>query len=88
MVQSPAAVPQSDACVYSKHGERVNALFVCHVGWDRISPGYHPLVVHFMKGALRIRPPCEIMVPKWNLALVLDDLCDTHFEPLESIGLI
>lgn len=65
----------------------LSAISACHVGFGKLSPGAHPLVVRFMKGVLRMRPGRRITVPQWDLTLVLDALCDVPFEPLDSVGL-
>ncbi len=46
--------------------------------------GKHPLVARFIRGAKRLRPPNRATVPSWDLAIVLEGLVMTPFEPLES----
>ncbi len=48
------------------------------------STGRHPLVTHFLRGALR--PPVRSRVPPWDLAVVLEALCKPPFEPLEEVS--
>ncbi|XP_077062031.1 uncharacterized protein LOC143714653 [Siphateles boraxobius] len=46
--------------------------------------GRHQLVVHFLRGALKMRPAARARVPTWDLAVVLEGLVETPFKPLES----
>ncbi len=48
--------------------------------------GRHPLVTHFLCGALRLRPPVWSRIPSWDLAVVLEALCRPLFEPIEEIS--
>ncbi|KAL2095682.1 hypothetical protein ACEWY4_007830 [Coilia grayii] len=52
---------------------------------DGQTVGSHPLVAGFLKGALRLRQPRRSRVPKWDLPLVLQALCDAPFEPLLTV---
>ena len=60
------------------------ASLACHVLIDRVSVGKHHLVARFILGAKRLRPPTRATVPSWDLAIVLEGLAGTPFEPLES----
>ncbi len=60
------------------------AISACHVLIDGVSVGKHPLVARFIRGAKRLRPPTRATVPSWDLAIVLEGLVMTPFEPLES----
>ncbi|XP_073320639.1 uncharacterized protein [Pagrus major] len=60
------------------------AISPCHVGFDGVTPGAHPLAMHFLKGVRRLRPVFKPSVPSWDLALVLEALCGPPFEPIES----
>ncbi len=62
----------------------VAAISACHVLIDGVSVGKHPLVARFIQGAKRLRPPTRATVPSWDLAIVLEGLVTTPFEPLES----
>ncbi len=62
----------------------VAAISACHVLIDGVSVGKHPLVARFIRGAKRLRPPTRATVPSWDLAIVLEGLIMTPFEPLES----
>ncbi|KAI2649995.1 putative V-type proton ATPase subunit H 2 [Labeo rohita] len=62
----------------------VAAISACHTLIDGVSVGKHPLVVHFIRGVRRLRPPTRATVPSWDLAIVLEGLAGTPFEPLES----
>ncbi|KAI2653825.1 putative V-type proton ATPase subunit H 2 [Labeo rohita] len=62
----------------------VAAISACHTLIDGVSVGKHPLVVRFIRGARRLRLPTRATVPSWDLAIVLEGLAGTPFEPLES----
>ena len=62
-------------------------LAACHTGADGRPVGSLPLVMRFMKGARRLRPPSRRFFPKWDLVTVLDGLSRAPFEPLESMDL-
>ena len=47
----------------------------------------HTLVTRFFKGAQRRNLPRAVMVPSWDLPLVLEALLLPPFEPLEQSGL-
>ncbi|KAI2662206.1 Contactin-associated protein 1 [Labeo rohita] len=49
-----------------------------------MSVGKDPLVVRFLRGALRLRPPVRHRVPTWDLAVVLEALCRPPFKPTEE----
>lgn len=63
------------------------AISACHVGFGKLSAGCHPLIRRFMKGARRLRPPSKLVMPSWDLPLVLRALSEAPFEPLEGIGM-
>ncbi len=46
----------------------------------------NPLVTHFLRDALKLRPPVRSRVPPWDLAVVLEALCRPPFEPIEEIS--
>ncbi len=48
--------------------------------------GRHPLLTHFLHGALRLRPPVRSRFPPWDLDVVLDALCRPPFKPIEEIS--
>ena len=60
------------------------AISACHVGFDRATPGTHPLTMHFLKGVHRLRPEVKPSIPSWDWALLLEALCGSPFEPIES----
>ena len=60
------------------------AISACHVGFDGVAPGAHPLAMHFLKGVHRLRPVFKPSIPSWDLALVLEALCGPPFEPIVS----
>ncbi|XP_048054335.1 B-cell receptor CD22-like [Megalobrama amblycephala] len=49
------------------------------------SVGRDPLVTHFLRGTLRLRPPVRTRTPAWDLAVVLQGLAEAPFEPLEEV---
>ncbi|KAI2651176.1 hypothetical protein H4Q32_019204 [Labeo rohita] len=63
----------------------VAAISAYHAPLDGISVGKNPLVIRFLRGVLRLRPPTRPRVPTWDLAVVLEALCKPPFEPLEEI---
>ena len=63
------------------------AISACHLGFDGKTVGRQPLVVEFLKGAKRASRVSRSLFPKWDLALVLDSLSRTPFEPLETVEL-
>ncbi len=64
----------------------VAALSAYHSPLDGNTVGKHPLVIRFLRGALRMRPPVRSRVPTWDLAVVLEALCIPPFEPIEEIS--
>ncbi|KAI2667001.1 Non-reducing polyketide synthase PKS8-1 [Labeo rohita] len=62
----------------------VAALSACHALIDGAPLGSHPLLSRFLRGARRLRPPVKTKIPSWDLAIVLEGLVGTPFEPLES----
>lgn len=61
----------------------VVAISACHVPIYLVSVGRHPLVVCFIQGAKRLRPPTRPTVPSWDLAIVLEGMVWIPFKPLE-----
>ncbi|KAL0168609.1 hypothetical protein M9458_036831, partial [Cirrhinus mrigala] len=55
-----------------------------HTLINEVSVGKHPLVARFFHEAKWLRPPTRATVPLWDLAIVLEGLVGTPFEPLES----
>ena len=62
----------------------VAALSACHALIDGMPLGRHPLLSRFLRGARRLRPTVKTKMPSWDLAIVLEGLVETPFEPLES----
>ena len=52
--------------------------------FDGLSLGKHRLVSMFLKGVKRLRPPTRVVVPPWDLSIVLNYLSKPPFEPLAS----
>ncbi len=65
---------------------QVAALSAYHSPLDGNTVGKHPLVIRFLRGALRMRPPVRSRVPTWDLAVVIEALCKPLFEPIEEIS--
>ncbi|KAL0173154.1 hypothetical protein M9458_033465, partial [Cirrhinus mrigala] len=63
----------------------VAAISAYHAPLGGLSVGKDPLVVRFLRGVLRLRPPTRPHVPVWDLAVVLEALCRPPFEPIEEI---
>ncbi|KAL0157275.1 hypothetical protein M9458_048521, partial [Cirrhinus mrigala] len=65
----------------------VAAISTYHAPLGGSSVGRNPLITRFLCGALRLRPPVRARVPPWNLAVMLEALCGSPFEPIkESSG--
>ncbi|MGL5955259.1 MAG: hypothetical protein ACRC0X_01435, partial [Brevinema sp.] len=47
----------------------------------------HDLVIRFLKGCRRLRPPAPHLIPFWDLSVVLQTLQGDPFEPLQSAEL-
>ncbi len=60
------------------------AISACHVLIDGVFVGKHLLVARFIRGVKRLRLLNRATVPSWDLAIVLEGLVMTPFEPLES----
>ncbi|KAL0199203.1 hypothetical protein M9458_007743, partial [Cirrhinus mrigala] len=60
----------------------VAAILAYHALLGGMSVGKDPLVVRFLHGALRLRPPVRPRVPTWDLAV--EALCRPPFEPIEE----
>ena len=60
------------------------AIAACHVGFEGKTASQHPLVCRFMKGTRSLLPVSRSLVPLWDLAVVLNGLKMTPFEPLEG----
>ncbi|XP_019905069.2 uncharacterized protein LOC105026845 [Esox lucius] len=63
------------------------AVSACHEGFNGVSVFSHPLVKRFLAWSRRLRPVVRRTLPQWDLALVLEALCDTPFEPIDQIPL-
>ncbi|KAI2657472.1 hypothetical protein H4Q32_008807 [Labeo rohita] len=62
----------------------IAAISAYHAPLGGMSVGKDPLVVCFLRGALRLRSPVQPRVPTWDLAMVLEALCRPPFEPIEE----
>ncbi|KAI2649105.1 Transposon Ty3-G Gag-Pol polyprotein [Labeo rohita] len=62
----------------------VAAISAYHAPLGGMSVGKDPLVVRFLHGALRLRPPVRPRVPTWDLAMVLEALCRPPIDPIEE----
>ncbi len=65
----------------------VAAIVAHHDAVDGRSLGKHDLIVRFLKGAGRMNPSRPLLVPSWDLSIVLAGLQRGPFEPLDSVEL-
>ncbi len=63
----------------------VAAIRAYNIPLGGMSMGKDSLVSHFLHGTLRLRPAVRTRVPTWDLAIVLQGLSLTPFEPLEEV---
>ncbi len=63
----------------------VVAISAYHIPLGGMSMGKDPLVSHFLRGTLRLRPAARTRVPTWDLTIVLQGLSLAPFEPLEEV---
>ncbi|KAI2665989.1 Transposon Ty3-G Gag-Pol polyprotein [Labeo rohita] len=75
----------STGLAHSTRKVYVAAILAYHAPLGGIPVGRNPLVVRFLRGVLRLRPPTRPRVPTWDLAVVLEALCRPAFEPIEEI---
>lgn len=62
----------------------VAAISACHVLIDEAPVRKHPLITHFIRGARQGRASVRAKILSWDLAIVLEGIVKTPFEPLES----
>ena len=65
----------------------VSAISVAHPSYVQDSLGQINEISQFLKGVFRLRPQVKSIVPRWDLAIVLDVLCESPYEPPESASL-
>ncbi len=65
----------------------VAAIAAHHDAEDGRSLGKHDLIVRFLKGARRMNPSRPLLVPSWDLSIILAGLQRGPFEPLDSVEL-
>lgn len=65
----------------------VAAIAAFHAPIAGQSVGRHSLIVRFLRGARRLKPPRPLTVPTWDLHTVLGALKGPPFEPLRSADL-
>lgn len=51
---------------------------------EQVSIGSNRLMVAFLKGAVRLKPPVRVVCTQWDLRLVLDSLCSAPYEAIEQ----
>lgn len=61
------------------------AISACHVGFEGVLVGRHPLICRFMKGVKCLRPVPKRPVRSWDLSMVLNALTWAPYEPLERV---
>ncbi|XP_067257251.1 uncharacterized protein [Chanodichthys erythropterus] len=64
----------------------VAAISAHHIPVGGSSLGRDPLVVRFLRGALRLRPVVRTKTPTWDLTIVLQGLAEAPFEPIEEVS--
>ena len=72
---------------YNTAKSHASALSSCCMPVDGYAVGSHPLVLRWLKGFLAIRPPVRLIMPPWDLAIILQALRQAPYEPLESVPL-
>lgn len=65
----------------------VAAISVFHLPIDGRTVGKHRLVAGFLRGARQLCPSHPVIMPVWDLSLVLDALSGPPFEPLHTAEL-
>ncbi len=65
----------------------VAAIAAHHDAVDGRSLGKHDLIVRFLKGPRRTNPSRPLLVPSWDLSIILAGLQRGPFEPLDSVEL-
>lgn len=60
----------------------------CYCRFVRETAGQQPLVCHHMKGAHRLLCVFKLLVPQWDVAVVLDELSAPLFKPPGDIDLL
>ncbi len=78
--QLPTGLAHSTLKVY------VAAILAYHASLGGQLVAKKPLITHFLRGALRLRPPVRSRIPPWDLAVVLNALRRPPFEPIEEIS--
>ena len=63
------------------------AIAAGHEGLNGQPLGRHPMAIRFLAGAKRSSVQPRSLFPAWELALVLDALCEGPFEPLETVSM-
>jgi hypothetical protein len=58
-----------------------------HRGLNGIKIGDHKRISEFIQGAFNKNPPQRVLVPNWDLSVVLQVLQEPPFEPLEGLDL-
>ncbi|KAL0149970.1 hypothetical protein M9458_054629, partial [Cirrhinus mrigala] len=50
-------------------------------------PPMHNLIIRFLRGARKLKPPRPNLIPSWDLAVVFQALQQDRFEPLQSVNI-
>jgi hypothetical protein len=58
-----------------------------HIPVDGVKIGEHIMVTNFLKGCFNLNPPKRILIPSWDLNLVLSVLQEPPFEPVAAAEL-
>ena len=70
---------------YNTIALHVTALSSCLPLWDRSPVGTDPLVTRWLRGRKSMHPPRRLIVPPWDLTIVLAALREPPFEPLREV---
>ncbi len=65
----------------------MDAIITFHAHVENRPIGRNYLIIRFLKGARRLNPPRSSTLPTWDLALELDVLTGSMFEPIKSASL-
>jgi hypothetical protein len=65
----------------------ISALSSCLPLYDGIAIGNQPLITRWIRGHKAVNPPRKLLIPPWDLAIVLAALREFPYEPLEDADL-
>ncbi len=56
--------------------------------FEGVQLGQHKIIQTYLAGVRHLKPPKRVLVPQWDLQLVLDFLSGPPFEPIQSASLL